>query len=626
MRDSCRYAHVEGHPAASDGDCGEVNKIKSQVKEAATRGTVWELVDLLNDLRSEWVLQFLVEKTTLIDLIGSYGANIKDFQDRGGSKVDVHRDLDVTPNSTSRLVSIQGTIEEVTNTAFEIAAFLGVSETHGKQVSQVLAAYEKITPDEAYLEQELQEEEENVGSIIVPNEFSIRLLAQKKIMSWIIGKKGCQIRKIEEKYNIKLAVHADSGLMKLTGSYKDMRSGLYASIARIFSGQFIDNIFSVSGALPNDAAPLVTIGIRELRTVGRLPLEEQAERLDQLGKEELRILLPEKSVGALMGRKGATVKAIQKSSGCQINVTSCYVGRRGRPVAILGRVQQIICACREIIEAVSENGKGYLKFEIMLPEDLLDGIIPWMLGLRGIIITTIQKEWNCRLDLIRDVRPYTVRAASRGVWNETTKKNLLGAMKAIICRLVIGIKLEAPKADLRLAWERRSLAVPRSDDGQIFEGRGNVREPLNLCRTLERQSCYPTTVPLVDSGSSMDSRLASAPSLYGQRLGKYEQVQASKYPSLNQASEISNGPLEVRLPDRNTNPRNCYDEVVQLSKDNGYSNPQRNMVPSYSDQEVKPAISSPWQPLTGYGKISTSWKRERSGSSFSTQINQRTLQ
>ena len=101
-------------------------------------------------------------------------------------------------------------------------------------------------------------------------------------------------------------------------------------------------------------------------------------------------------------------------------------------------------------------------------------------------------------------------------------------MKAIICRLVIGINLEAPIADLRLAWKRRSLAVPGSDDGQIFDGRWNVRDPLYLCRTLERQSFYPST-PLVDSRSSIDSRLASAPSLYRQPLMEYEQVQASKY-------------------------------------------------------------------------------------------------
>merc|ERR1712060_616081 len=114
--------------------------------------------------------------------------NIKVFQERGESKIDVHRDLDVTPNSPNRMVSLQGTVEKVTKTAFLIAAFLGVTDTKGKQVAQVLGAYEKDTPpEEMDLEQEpMVAEGETQEDLALPSEFSIRLLAQTQIMNWII--------------------------------------------------------------------------------------------------------------------------------------------------------------------------------------------------------------------------------------------------------------------------------------------------------------------------------------------------------------------------------------------------------------------------------------------------------
>merc|ERR1719427_2325494 len=106
------------------------------------------------------------------------------------------------------MVSLQGSIDAVTKTAFQIAAFLGVADTKGKQVPQVIAAYEKNEGMDVDTE---TLDEENFD---LPSVFSIRLLAQKQIMNWIIGKGGGQIRKIQEENNVELTVDADSGLVK----------------------------------------------------------------------------------------------------------------------------------------------------------------------------------------------------------------------------------------------------------------------------------------------------------------------------------------------------------------------------------------------------------------------------
>jgi len=655
-RDICRFAHVEGQPFGSGGGKEGGNlTTRSQVKETAETGTVEELVELLNAQRPNWVLQFLVEKTKIGDLIGTKGVNIKEFQERGESKIDVHRDLDVTPNSPNRMVSLQGTVEKVTKTAFLIAAFLGVTDTKGKQVPTVLGAYEKQTPEEMDLEQEpMVAEGETQEDLALPSEFSIRLLAQTQIMNWIIGKKGGQIRKVQEENNVKLAVDTDSGMVTITGSYKDMKNGLLASVARIFSGQFLDNLFPVSGALPNDGASLSTIGSRELRSISRLSLDEQAERLDQLGKEELRILLPDKSVGAMIGRKGVVVNAIQKNSGCQIDVTKGQVGARGRPIAIRGRLQQIVLACSEIIEAVAENGEGYLKFEIMLPEDILSGIIPWMLGQRGNIIQTMQKEYNCRLDITREGRPCTVLATPHGAWDETTKQQLLGVMKAIICRLVIGIKLESPKVEMMRERERRDMMVPRREPYPArsfdrrerpeyypreperrpieYRGRSPVRAPIDWSRAArlddvrtmrspprpyripERQPYRAMPEPRLDRRSDFDSRLTRAPSPRGPPRGEYERFRAAaRAPEQQPPSWNRPAPMEHSRREREPYPQPVYDDVRQIPRGSGYTEPpRREMPPRYSDRGAKPPVSSQWPSTSeiGYGSEAGAPRRE----------------
>ncbi|KAG5950633.1 hypothetical protein E4U53_004702 [Claviceps sorghi] len=166
---------------------------------------------------------------------------------------------------------------------------------------------------------------------------------ESSLVGLIIGRLGENLRRIEADTNCRVQFLAatDGGPFRqcrITGP-RPRRADVKTAINRIIED-------SGMGALnrPQDKG-------QELDKSGAAPLRD--------GEDHMQIMVPDRTVGLIIGRGGETIRDLQERSGCHINIVGESKSVNGlRPVNLIGTVESAARAKDFIMEIVESDTRG----------------------------------------------------------------------------------------------------------------------------------------------------------------------------------------------------------------------------------------------------------------------------
>lgn len=166
---------------------------------------------------------------------------------------------------------------------------------------------------------------------------------ESSLVGLIIGRQGENLRRIESESTCRVQFLAatDGGPFRqcrISGP-RPRRAEVKAAINRIIED-------SGMGAL-NRAQEKP----RESVTAGQPPLRD--------GEDHMQIMVPDRTVGLIIGRGGETIRDLQERSGCHINIVGESKSVNGlRPVNLIGSVEAAARAKDFIMEIVDSDSRG----------------------------------------------------------------------------------------------------------------------------------------------------------------------------------------------------------------------------------------------------------------------------
>lgn len=170
---------------------------------------------------------------------------------------------------------------------------------------------------------------------------------ESSLVGLIIGRQGENLRRIEADTNcrVQFLAAADGGPFRqcrISGP-RPRRAEVKAAINRIIED-------SGMGALNRPP--------QEKRSDSRDPNKGGATALRD-GEDHMQIMVPDRTVGLIIGRGGETIRDLQERSGCHINIVGESKSVNGlRPVNLIGTVEAAARAKDAIMEIVDSDTRG----------------------------------------------------------------------------------------------------------------------------------------------------------------------------------------------------------------------------------------------------------------------------
>lgn len=166
---------------------------------------------------------------------------------------------------------------------------------------------------------------------------------ESSLVGLIIGRQGENLRRIEADSNCRVQFLAatDGGPFRqcrISGPGK-RRAEVKTAINRIIED-------SGMGALNR-----ISDNSRDANRGGATSLRE--------GEDHMQIMVPDRTVGLIIGRGGETIRDLQERSGCHINIVGESKSVNGlRPVNLIGTVESLTRAKDLILEIVDSDTRG----------------------------------------------------------------------------------------------------------------------------------------------------------------------------------------------------------------------------------------------------------------------------
>ncbi|KAL9948939.1 hypothetical protein D7B24_007476 [Verticillium nonalfalfae] len=170
---------------------------------------------------------------------------------------------------------------------------------------------------------------------------------ESSLVGLIIGRQGENLRRIEGESGcrVQFMPSTDGGpyrSCKISGP-RPRRAEVKTAINRIIEDSGM-SVINRGGALKSQGDP------RAGGMGGPAPKE---------GEDCLQIMVPDRTVGLIIGRGGETIRDLQERSGCHINITSEAKSTNGlRPVNLIGSPQAAAMAKEAILEIVDSDSRG----------------------------------------------------------------------------------------------------------------------------------------------------------------------------------------------------------------------------------------------------------------------------
>jgi far upstream element-binding protein len=150
-------------------------------------------------------------------------------------------------------------------------------------------------------------------------------------------------------------------------------------------------------------------------------------------QEASQIMVPDRTVGLIIGRGGETIRDLQERSGCHINIVGEQKSVNGlRPVNLIGSPQAAALAKELILEIVASDEKGAapvvsnekINDSIRVPSDAVGLVI----GKGGETIKEIQASTGCKVNVSQPEGP---NAVDREIGLVGTRDSIERAKQAI---------------------------------------------------------------------------------------------------------------------------------------------------------------------------------------------------
>jgi far upstream element-binding protein len=176
-----------------------------------------------------------------------------------------------------------------------------------------------------------------------PNDNSEVILIDSSLVGLVIGRQGESLRRIEQESGtrIQFITSANSGPQRecrITGSPG----------ARITAKREINRIIEENGGNPARETG------RNSRTSSVKPGQQQPALRD--GEQSSQIMIPDRTVGLIIGRGGETIRDLQERSGCHVNIVGENKSLNGlRPVNLIGSPTAAAMAKELIMEIVESD-------------------------------------------------------------------------------------------------------------------------------------------------------------------------------------------------------------------------------------------------------------------------------
>eukprot|EP00927_Polykrikos_kofoidii_P047553 TRINITY_DN41772_c0_g1_i1.p1 TRINITY_DN41772_c0_g1~~TRINITY_DN41772_c0_g1_i1.p1 ORF type:complete len:402 (+),score=56.42 TRINITY_DN41772_c0_g1_i1:139-1206(+) len=311
-------------------------------------------------------------------VIGKFGNGLKQAREQsGGCKLDV---LKGNEGCTKRRVNLVG------------------------DVNQISAAFGVVA------QKAFQEESDGLPAIMVPSE---------KVGS-IVGRGGENLRRVREVCGIQVhvertpVVDPDSGVEERLVTLQGSNAALGPALSMALAGSNLARGFVFGPGLPSMSPGLMgamgmgMLGASTMFLSGVRPVSSDREQV------QLHLYIPDKLVGAIVGKEGATIKQTAASSGCICSVTSRDSGPRR--VVILGTYYQAALAQRTLFQQMqeattfvaSEELVTEAKVVILIRKKAAGAVV----GKQGLNLTSIREQSKAKIKLDREEvmsqRPCTI--------------------------------------------------------------------------------------------------------------------------------------------------------------------------------------------------------------------------
>lgn len=258
---------------------------------------------------------------------------------------------------------------------------------------------------------------------------------EKNLVGLIIGKAGDTLRKVENTTGARVQFmegpesNGATRLCKISGS-RTARAAAKAEIFRIVN----DNGLPPSG----------------------MPGRSQVKPGTAPNGENTQIMVPDRTVGLIIGRGGETIQDLQERSGCHINIVNENKSLNGlRPVNLIGTLsaqQAAKALIMEIVESDTKTGAG-LKAEMRHSwdegfgrsgaEDKITEVISvrgdavgMIIGKGGEAIREMQNSTGCKIN----VQPSQGREAEREIQLIGSRDAIESAKRAIQEKVVAAVR------------------------------------------------------------------------------------------------------------------------------------------------------------------------------------------
>ncbi|CBX93543.1 hypothetical protein IAQ61_009233 [Plenodomus lingam] len=251
-----------------------------------------------------------------------------------------------------------------------------------------------------------------------PNDNSEVILIDSSLVGLVIGRQGESLRRIEQESQTRIQFinGPESGPQRqcrITGSPS----------ARISAKREINRIIEENGGNPARETG------RNARAPAKAVVGQQQPALRE-GEQSSQIMVPDRTVGLIIGRGGETIRDLQERSGCHVNIVGENKSVNGlRPVNLIGSPAAAAHAKELIMEIVDSDTKqmdannqqqsqqqapqnarrdnfdayggagaapaGKINDSILVPSDAVGMII----GKGGETIKTMQSDTGCKINV-----------------------------------------------------------------------------------------------------------------------------------------------------------------------------------------------------------------------------------
>lgn len=170
---------------------------------------------------------------------------------------------------------------------------------------------------------------------------------ESNLVGLIIGRAGENLRQVESRTGCRVQFITGP---EETGPYRQCKiTGSRANRARAKAE--INRIIEDSGMAAN-ARAAAERQLKEGKPVAHAPALRD-------GEDSMQIMVPDRTVGLIIGRGGETIRDLQERSGCHVNIVGESKSINGlRPVNLIGSRQAAAHAKELILEIVESDSKG----------------------------------------------------------------------------------------------------------------------------------------------------------------------------------------------------------------------------------------------------------------------------